>query len=418
VELKEIELEKIILDKKAQPRASVDDYLINEYRQDMLNGDEFPPLMVFSENNHYYLGDGWHRYLAAKQLQKEKVACGVRDGGLRAAILYSCGANNDQGGRRGHGDIERSIKKLLSDAEWSQWNDYEILRQCKVSPQARAWTSFVSKEREKLSMHKCIDRKRKVKRNGKVYEMDTASIGKKKDKKESLPTTQATQQSIDLMSLPPAPLAESEQTEKEKSPKYDPINYNLFTSPISELSQHIDANSVDVIITDPPYPKEYIHCYKELAEQAAIILKPHGILVALCGHNYIDILITQMKEHLHYQWLGCYYMPTGSHASLPTYNVSVYWKPLLIFCKGKWPKKKTFKDVFVNDEADKEFHEWGQGVTGFKRLIESFTLPNETVLDPFVGGGTTAIAALESGRYFVGSDISQEEIEKTRARLL
>ena len=197
----------------------------------------------------------------------------------------------------------------------------------------------------------------------------------------------------------------------------DDDRYTLLVSPVDELSEHIDPDSIDAIITDPPYPKEYIHTYFQMAEQAATILKPGGILVALAGHPYTHIIIDGMSEYLKFHWLGCYYMPTGSHASLPYYSVSVYWKPLLIFSKGNWPKTKTFRDVIINDEADKRYHEWGQGITGYKRLIEAFTMPNDTVLDPFVGGGTTAIAAMEAGRYFIGSDISSDEVSKTRGRL-
>ena len=97
--------------------------------------------------------------------------------------------------------------------------------------------------------------------------------------------------------------------------------------------------------------------------------------------------------------------------------MSVYSKPLLIFSKGKWPKARVFKDVIINDEADKTYHHWGQGVSGLSRIVEAFTLPNETVLDPFVGGGSTAIAALGAGRYFIGADISAGEVEKTKKRI-
>jgi len=395
MELKEIMLSEIILDKNTQPRAAIDDFIVNEYRLDMARGDEFPPLMVFSDNGKYYLADGWHRYLAAQQLQKPAILCAIKEGGLREATLYSCAANSDHGKRRTNGDKERAVKKLLGDPEWVNWSNGEIARQCRVSvtPVARLRLSLSFNDSERFYTTK----------HGTTAVMNTANIGKPKE--EVKPSESITP---DLFTTPlPEP----------SEPKYDSLNYRLFASSVDQLSQHIDANSIDAIITDPPYPKEYIYTYKELAEQAAIILKPSGILVALAGHNYIDILITQMKEYLEYQWLGCYYMPTGPHASLPWYNVSVYWKPLLIFCKGNWPKNKTFKDVFINEEADKEYHEWGQGISGFTKLIETFTLPNEQILDPFVGGGTTAIAALNAGRYFMGSDISEEEIQKTLRRI-
>jgi site-specific DNA-methyltransferase (adenine-specific) len=41
-----------------------------------------------------------------------------------------------------------------------------------------------------------------------------------------------------------------------------------------------------------------------------------------------------------------------------------------------------------------------------------------TVLDPFMGGGTTALACIETGRRFVGVELSGEYNELTRARIM
>ena len=51
------------------------------------------------------------------------------------------------------------------------------------------------------------------------------------------------------------------------------------------------------------------------------------------------------------------------------------------------------------------------------RIIELATLPGQIVLDPFVGGGATGVAALSVGRRFVGMDIDQKCINQTAARL-
>ena len=62
----------------------------------------------------------------------------------------------------------------------------------------------------------------------------------------------------------------------------------------------------------------------------------------------------------------------------------------------------------------KPSHFLGEGV---KELVEMFTKPGDTILDPFVGGGSTAVAALETGRRFVGIDIDEQAIRTTAARL-
>jgi site-specific DNA-methyltransferase (adenine-specific)/site-specific DNA-methyltransferase (cytosine-N4-specific) len=50
-------------------------------------------------------------------------------------------------------------------------------------------------------------------------------------------------------------------------------------------------------------------------------------------------------------------------------------------------------------------------------FIKLFTQPGDVVLDPFVGSGTTALAAAQLGRYYVGIDISREYVAQARRRL-
>ena len=272
-----ISLTKIVMDKQTQPRAELDEHTVNEYRLDMLDGASFPPLIVFADGDgKYYLADGWHRCTAAKQISADgSIDCAVYHGGLRDAILYSCGANADQGKRRGDGDKRRAIRKLLRDPEWGQWSDNKILKQCRVS--GGSWYSFISSERKELSSP--LGEDRKVERNGTVYTMNTANIGTKAEPAPE-PAPQA-----DLFSVQQE--APDEPEPAPPAPRFDPLNYQLYTTPIDKLSDCIGANTVDAIITDPPYPKEFIPTYKELAKQAAIVLKPRGILIAMCGHNYI-----------------------------------------------------------------------------------------------------------------------------------
>ncbi|MDT7879166.1 MAG: site-specific DNA-methyltransferase [Candidatus Caldarchaeales archaeon] len=52
------------------------------------------------------------------------------------------------------------------------------------------------------------------------------------------------------------------------------------------------------------------------------------------------------------------------------------------------------------------------------RLIQLYTFEGEVVLDPFIGSGTTAIAALKTGRVFVGYDINPDYVALAKQRLL
>lgn len=50
-------------------------------------------------------------------------------------------------------------------------------------------------------------------------------------------------------------------------------------------------------------------------------------------------------------------------------------------------------------------------------FIKLFTRPGDTVLDPFIGSGSTAVAALRLGRHYVGIDISDEYVELSHQRV-
>ena len=52
-----------------------------------------------------------------------------------------------------------------------------------------------------------------------------------------------------------------------------------------------------------------------------------------------------------------------------------------------------------------------------KRLIELYTYENDVVLDPFMGSGTTAVAALRTSRHFIGFDTDRSYIARANVRI-
>jgi site-specific DNA-methyltransferase (adenine-specific) len=52
-----------------------------------------------------------------------------------------------------------------------------------------------------------------------------------------------------------------------------------------------------------------------------------------------------------------------------------------------------------------------------RELVRRFAMRGDVILDPFMGGGTVGLAALEAGCDFVGVDVDPVAVEATRARL-
>lgn len=169
----------------------------------------------------------------------------------------------------------------------------------------------------------------------------------------------------------------------------------------------------DFIITDPPYPKEFLHLYEVLAYRAKEWLKPGGLLIAMCGQSYLDEIYAMMSKHVPYYWTAAYLTP-GQPTPLRQRQVNTTWKPLLMF--GDY-NGKIFGDVFKSDGNDKDFHKWGQSVSGMYDIISKICLPGQSILDPFCGAGTTGIAALKHGCLFDGLDVDEQNVKISIGRL-
>lgn len=192
----------------------------------------------------------------------------------------------------------------------------------------------------------------------------------------------------------------------------------LFCNDVTTGLNNIEDESIDFIITDPPYPKEYLSLYSNLSEIANRVLRPGGSLIVMTGQTYLPEVIERLAENMTYHWCLSYLTPGGQSPQLFQKNVNTFWKPVLWFVKGKY-EGDWIGDVIkspVNDN-DKRYHEWGQSLSGMKDIIERFTNPDDTILDPFLGGGTTGVAAVTMGRKFVGIDIKQENVDISSDRI-
>ena len=65
----------------------------------------------------------------------------------------------------------------------------------------------------------------------------------------------------------------------------------------------------------------------------------------------------------------------------------------------------------------KRIHPTQKSDTLFAELIRQHSEPGELVIDPFLGGGTTAVAALEAGRRFAGCDKDPDYVVAAKARI-
>lgn len=196
----------------------------------------------------------------------------------------------------------------------------------------------------------------------------------------------------------------------------DTEQYRLVQADIRNLNGEIEPESIDAIITDPPYSREFLPLYEALAVTATRLLKQGGSLLVMVGQSYLPEVLALMVPHIRYHWTLAYLTPGGQSAQLFQRNVNTFWKPVLWFVNGEY-KGDWVGDVAKSDMNDKRFHDWGQSESGMADLIGRFTYPGQTICDPFLGGGTTGVVAVGMNRRFVGIDIDQKAIETSQGRL-
>lgn len=184
---------------------------------------------------------------------------------------------------------------------------------------------------------------------------------------------------------------------------------------VENLIDELSGELVDAVITDPPYPADFLPTLSALSLLAQKVLKPGGHCLVMYGQANLREAMERLGEHLSYQWTLAYLTP-GQSTQVFGRKVKSNWKPVLWYVNGKnsW---EHVEDTVKSSENDKRFHEWGQSVSGMAAIIERFTVKGALILDPFMGAGTTGIAALKTGRLFLGADVDPGRVAQAAQRL-
>jgi DNA modification methylase len=198
-----------------------------------------------------------------------------------------------------------------------------------------------------------------------------------------------------------------------KTKKID-IDFRL--GDFEEVFKDIPDGSIDCIITDPPYPYEFIEVWSKLSRVAKRVLKPNGYCIAYSGQMYLPEVMQRMSENLDYYWTFAVYHE-GQTQIVNGINLMCRWKPVLIFQNGKKKIENTFQDYFISESREKNGHDWQQSKSGVAYLIEMFTKEGDTILEPFAGSGTTIICAKEKNRNIIAAELDEKTYNIAKALL-
>jgi 16S rRNA G966 N2-methylase RsmD len=198
-----------------------------------------------------------------------------------------------------------------------------------------------------------------------------------------------------------------------KTKKID-IDFRL--GDFEEVFKDIPDGSIDCIITDPPYPYEFIEVWSKLSRVAKRVLKPNGYCIAYSGQMNLPEVIKRMNEHLNYYWTFSL-IHTGSRQLINGRSLFCGWKPILVFQNGFKKLDKPFDDFIMGTGIEKTHHKWQQAELELKHLINNFTKEGDVIMEPFAGGGTTIIAALKLNRNIIAAEINETSYNVSKQRI-
>lgn len=179
-----------------------------------------------------------------------------------------------------------------------------------------------------------------------------------------------------------------------------------------EVLPQLPDGSINLVLTDPPYTREYDWVWPILGNESSRVLIPGGSLITLCGHYHMPMVISELTKYL--EWYWCCQIPNRRKPMQYGWHISVSWKPALWLTKGKaiikhWPISDNLAAAgkASNLWQGNKTHPWGQSeemaIQPILRIISNMDI----VLDPFLGSGTTAWVAKKLGRKCIGIEIDE-----------
>lgn len=188
-----------------------------------------------------------------------------------------------------------------------------------------------------------------------------------------------------------------------------------------DLIQAIPDASIDLILCDPVY--QDIWQYKWVAEQAARVLKPDRSVVCQAGH------IHRFEAECAMTAPGLIRRPlltevfTGGFGRIWMHK-ALRGSQLYLWSTKEGGNPYNWKEQYHGwvktsfwGSKDKGRFSWGDGERAFYYMVETFTRPGDTVLDPFAGTCPIGAVCIALGRDYIGFEIDEERGIAAQARL-
>jgi DNA modification methylase len=203
---------------------------------------------------------------------------------------------------------------------------------------------------------------------------------------------------------------------------YQEDGITLYCGDCMEILPQLEK--VDLVLTDPPYGvnkadwdgKAYWEALMRMtAKGIEGVLTVDGTLIVFCATRFIKQTLNFFE--IPYRWQFVWYAPNNM---IPGDIGFAKYTAALIFSSAK-SVYRNIQDVRISQAGTTELreidHPTPKPLAIVQYLAEAYASEASTILDPFLGSGTTAVAAKRLGRKCIGIEISEKYCEIAVNRL-
>jgi len=236
-----------------------------------------------------------------------------------------------------------------------------------------------------------------------------------------------------------------------------PVN-QIICGDCLEVMPLLPDKSIDMILCDLPYGTtackwDTVIPFEPLWEQYERVIKDNRAIVLTATNPFSSVLVCSNLKGFKHEWIWqkekgvgfqvAKYRPMQEHEHVLVFTKKgerVNYYPIKekrdkpIKSKGASTKSgsspiaylnninKTYVDRYPTSikrfpRDNNKIHPTQKPVALFEYLIKTYTQPGEIVLDNCIGSGTTAIAAHNTGRFFIGIEKEEKYVEIARKRI-
>lgn len=204
--------------------------------------------------------------------------------------------------------------------------------------------------------------------------------------------------------------------------------------------KEIEDESVDLIVTDPPYlidyktnrrkNKEHDFCsaikgdndknlIKDAIKESYRILKPNSAMYMFCSPNTIDFFKVEVERYFKIKNIIIWKKNNWTAGDLQA-SFGKQYEMIILANKGR--KKfngKRLTDIWEFDRVSgkKQLHQNQKPVELIEQMIEKHSNAGDLVVDMFMGSGSTGVACKNTHRRFIGIELDENYFNLAKERI-